>query len=152
MAGKKYGMENLGIKALLGRKVLAASINDEKDLVVLDTDKGRLFLSWVGDCCAKCYIANFSGMDALVGGTILEAEHAEWKDFKRDEDYGDVIESMGTNIKTDKGHVSFESRLSHNGYYGGWIEVSDEEPVNQYSSPRFDTPEEWPELKALADF
>ncbi len=54
--GKAYGMEDLGIEALVGKTILSAEINEEKDLVILKTDSGPLFLTWEGDCCAKCFI------------------------------------------------------------------------------------------------
>lgn len=147
---KRYAMKDLGLEALVGRKVTSAAINAEKDFVVLETTTGKLYLTWTGDCCARCFLANVAGADALVDATIKSAENAEWKTLKDDEAADDVVETMGTTIKTDKGTVTFESRLEHNGYYGGEIQVSDDEPMDQYSSPR----ESWQNeaLKPLADF
>jgi len=133
---KNYRMKNLGIKALVGRFIKSASINQEKDLIILDTETGKLFLTWEGDCCAHCFIANVSGAEALIGATILEAENAEWSPVKDDRDNCEVIETMGTKIKTSTGYVTIESRVEHNGYYGGYIMVSDDEPMNKYYSPR----------------
>lgn len=124
--------ESLGMDTLIGRKVLSAQINDANDLVVLDTDKGILYLTWVGDCCARCFLANVSGADALVGTTIKSAENTEWTGRNDNDEYGDVVESMGTTIKTNKGTVTFESRVEHNGYYGGYINISDKGPLGQY--------------------
>jgi hypothetical protein len=147
---KRYRMKDLGIETLIGREVLSAGINEDKDMVVLETDKGPLFLTWEGDCCSRCFLANVSGVDALVGAKILEAENAEWNKVNDDDDY-EVIESMGTKLKTTKGYVTLESRLEHNGYYSGSILVSDDEPMNQYHSPRYDNGP-LPEMKPLADF
>lgn len=114
---------------LVGRKVISALINDEKDLVILDTDKGKVELTWDGDCCAVCYLANVSGVEALIGHTILEVENSEWKDISKDGPYDDVLESMGSKVKTTGGYVTFESRVDHNGYYGGSIEVKEVDSV-----------------------
>lgn len=141
-------MRDLGTEALVGRKILNASINEHKDLVVLETDKGILYLTWEGDCCATCYIEHLSGSEALVDSTILEVYHSKWKSIKDDED--DVIESMGTNIKTTKGYVTFETRLEHNGYYSGTILVSDKAPLDQYLDRRYNN--KMPKLKPLEDF
>jgi hypothetical protein len=135
---RDYSMTDVGLGALVGRKVLAASINAEKDLVALDTDKGKLFLSWVGDCCAHCYLAHMSGADALVGATITSAENAEWKTVSGERYDGEMTEAMGTNLRTDKGHITFESRVEHNGYYGGEIRVSEDAPMDQYHCERED--------------
>lgn len=135
---KSYRMKDLGIEALVGRKVLSAAINDENDLVILETDGGKLFLTWEGGCCSKCYLAHVSGVEFLIGHTIIEAENAEWQKPAGADDLERVVESMGTKIKTDKGYVNFDSRLEHNGYYSGEILVSDVEPMDQYGSPRYD--------------
>lgn len=149
---ERHNLEDLGIDSLVGKKIISAKINQEKDLVILDTETGPLFLSWEGDCCSQCYLVNVSGAENLQNATIVSAENAEWKDVQRNEEDYEVIESMGTKIKTDKGYMTFESRLSHNGYYSGNIKVSDIEPMDQYSSPRFDSEEEMGLLKTLEDF
>ncbi len=147
---KPYSIPNLGIESLVGKKVIDAVINEDKNIIVLETNSGFLFLSWVGDCCAECYLAHINGAENLIGGLILEANNSEWSDVSRNEEY-EVIESMGTNIKTDKGYVTFESRVSHNGYYGGRINVSDMCPADQYSWQRVTDPSEL-ELQSLKDF
>ncbi len=146
---KSYNMKDLGIEALIGRKVLSASINAKNDLVVLDTDKGNLYLTWEGDCCAKCFLANINGSENLIDAKILKVENKEWDATQVDE--FEVIESMGTTIKTDKGFVDLETRLEHNGYYGGEILVSDDEPMDTYHSPRYEN-NKLPKLKKLKDF
>lgn len=150
--GKSYNMKDLTMKSLRGRFVKAAYINKDKDLVVLDTETGRLFLTWEGDCCSLCYLAHAEGIDALVGATIIKGKSAKWVILEDDEH--DVLESMGTKLTTSKGYVTFETRLSHNGYYGGEILVSDDEPMDQYHSPRYslETDGKLPELVELKDF
>jgi hypothetical protein len=148
---KTYSMEDLGIDTLIGRKVLSAKINSDNDLMVLDTDQGKLYLTWEGSCCAHCYLYHITGSEYLVGATITEVTNANWSDLPRGEDDYGVTESMGTNIRTDKGWVTFESRVEHNGYYGGEIRVSDDEPMDQYGWPRYDKGY-LPVLKTLKDF
>lgn len=128
------------LNLLIGRKIISAKINQEKDVIVLYTDKGDLFLSWVGSCCSKCFIAHISGSDELIGSVINEIIHSEWKNISNggldeDHDYLEpVINSMGTTIKTDKGWVSIETRHSSNGYYSGWINISTQYPLDQYDN------------------
>jgi hypothetical protein len=142
-------MKRLKIDSLVGKTVVSVLINKDNDLVVMDTDSGKLYLTWVGDCCAQCFLANVSGAEFLVGSTILSAEHSEWKTLETSDKYG-VMESMGTKIKTSKGYVNFESRVSHNGYYGGWIQICDTSPLDQYG--RNIDPKWYAELSPLKDF
>lgn len=149
--GERYGMESLEIDSLVGLTITNALINTEKDLVVLGTDQGKRYLSWVGDCCAHCFIEHVSGVEFLIGSKISKAVNAEWVDISKTEDYG-VLQSMGSTIQTDKGILTIETRLSHNGYYGGRIQISKEGPIDQYSSPRFDDFEFEKDLVNLRDF
>lgn len=131
---------NMETKDLIGLTVKSALINGSKDVVVLETDKGKITLAWEGDCCASCYLANFNGIDALIGAIITEVEHSQWE-IINDLDYN-VLESMGTKIKTNKGYVDFETRVEHNGYYGGYLNV--------YKQPEHDL--DLSEFKPLDDF
>lgn len=117
---------------LIGVKVNNVYINDDNTIVKLDTDKGDVFLSWWGDCCSLCYLAHISGSEVLKDATILDVQHSEWEDIGGDGYY--VMEKMGSTIKTIKGWVTLETRLEHNGYYGGTIEISTKFPVSQYGS------------------
>ncbi len=128
-----YREVNIGMKSLVGKKVLNALTNDSKDAVLLETDDGNYFLRWSGDCCAQCFIAHVNGADLLIGHTILEIENTEWSDVRRNDDECDVLETMGTKIKTDKGYVDIETRVAHNGYYSGMVAVSKIGFIDQYS-------------------
>lgn len=138
----------MNINSLIGRTVTEAKINQEKDLVVLQTNKGPLFLTWVGDCCAVCHLEHVSNSEALINSEITSAENTEWKDVKAPDEYGYVTEGMGTTIKTTKGTITFESRVSHNGYYSGKISVSDRHYLSQWDIKTV-VPSE---MKLLKDF
>jgi hypothetical protein len=138
-------MGQLVLSDLVGRKINSVQIDDEKRFLVLDTDKGPLYMTWSGDCCAHCYIAHFNGTEALINAEILSAEDSEWK-AQSDASY-EVIESMGTKLKTTKGYVDIETRLEHNGYYSGIIEIYDD--ANDYGV-RFYSKKK--KLKDLKDF
>lgn len=138
--------DELKKEVLVGKKVLSAKINAEKDMVVLETDSGTYYLSWDGECCSKCFIQHFNGADYLIGSTIASVEHSQWTTLKDNDDFN-VLESMGTKIKTDKGYVDIETRLSHNGYYSGEIKISTVAPLDTYNGAR-----DIPELKPLQDF
>lgn len=129
---------DLKTDALVGSTVKSIVINDDNTSVVIETDEGTYQLTWYGDYCASCFLAHVSGIDNLIGARIQSVEDSEWKDISPDAEYGDVTESMGTTIKTTKGWVTFETRLEHNGYYGGWIEVT-----------RYDEPQKLKDYKEL---
>lgn len=143
------------IEKLVGLKIFSAAINEDHDIVILVTDHGVRFLTWVGDCCSTCFLAHVNGTDSLMGGTILRVADTEWKTEKDDREDFAREQSMGTTIYTDLGTATFETRLQDNGYYDGKIIVSEKEPIGQYSDPMFDN---WAEeaknlkLRILKDF
>ena len=132
--------DDLGMKSLIGVHVKNALINEKHDYVYLDTDQGPFHLTWEGDCCSECFLAHIAGVDALIGHIITDVEEMSWIGrTEKQEDNFAVKETMGTKITTDKGYVTFESRLEHNGYYGGRIMVSRELALNQYHDNRYES-------------
>ena len=123
-------MSNLGIDYLNGKHVITTEINSSNDLLILHTNDGPIYLKWYGDCCAHCFLANVSGASFLEDTSILEARNTEWMIISEDRQYGDVMESMGTTLKTNKGYVNLDSRVEHNGYYAGYVEVYTELPYS----------------------
>lgn len=107
---------------LIGKKVTKAFIDDKKTSVILQLEEEIIQLTWQGDCCAICFLAHVNGIENLINSKIVYIQNTEWKPIIYED--CDVVEQMGTNIKTDKGFVDFESRLEHNGYYGGGIEIN----------------------------
>lgn len=129
---RTYDAKDIGVESLVGRTILSAFINDSKDAVLLKTDDGDYYLRWEGDCRANCFIAHINGAEFLIGSTILSAENSEWSDLNRNEDDYEVLETMGTKFKTSKGYVDIETRVSHDGYYGGMINISKEGYIDSY--------------------
>jgi hypothetical protein len=89
----------------------------------------------MGDCCAHCYIENVSDADALFDSEVLAVEDLECNLSPAEEasqnDYN-VIDCWGHRIKTTKGICNIEMRVSHNGYYGGRLEVSSSDGHSNY--------------------
>lgn len=135
--------KSLDLDSLVGCTIESAIINDNKDIVILTTDKGKFFLTFVGSCCAKCFLANVNGANNLIS-TITKVESSEW--IKIYDDYG-CEETMGVKFTTLKGYVDFETRVEHNGYYGGWIQVSKEGPLNQYNDMQDNKEDKFVDLK-----
>jgi hypothetical protein len=65
----------------------------------------------------------------MIGGTVQEIivrfEEDAPEDGKTRQDFDSLY---GYGVVTDKGEGDIEFRNSSNGYYGGWLELSEEEP------------------------
>jgi hypothetical protein len=75
-----------------------------------------------GDCCSHCFIQHVSGADALQDATIVSVETLETR--SENDPNGDVMDSWGHRLTTDKGTCTIEMRLEHNGYYSGQLVLS----------------------------
>jgi hypothetical protein len=112
---------------LIGLKINNVFINQEKNVVRLDTDFGEVFLVAVGDCCSKTWFEHISGIKNIKGGQVIEEFNTNYFDepYKQvDNDEYDIDKYYSTVIKTTKGNLELEFRNNSNGYYGGRIEVN----------------------------
>jgi len=119
-------MNYVNIEDLKNYQFNRAKISNDKTCIVLETNKdSAVVMSWHGDCCSSCFIESIQGADNLLNSTIISANHKEWTEtsFEIFDDYDRKVESMGTTIKTTKGYVDINTRLEHNGYYSGYIEI-----------------------------
>lgn len=127
------------IDFLTGKTISNILINKTKDILILyisgasyNDEVKVVYMTFVGECCAKCFIANVSGI-TRKRFTIQSIEPIEWKDHPlSDPDNDIVIACAGVKIKTDRGYIDIDTRLEHNGYYGGKIILSTNCPIGQY--------------------
>ena len=78
-----------------------------------------------GYCCATVWFESVDVDPGALGGVVTAVQVMEWHEME--DEPGDVEEMMRWRITTDRGEVNIETRLSHNGYYGGdvmWTEVT----------------------------
>lgn len=128
---RDYNCKTEELESLTGKKVISAEIDTDLDIIRLKTTEGDFFLNFTGDCCAHCFVAQVNGIENLIDATITKVETTQWETIS-EEEYGDVVEEMGATIRTNKGVTTFETRVNHNGYYGGSVNVSKDYPVDNY--------------------
>lgn len=125
----------MNLNELVGKRINKILINETKDILIFYTYNELYYMTFVGDCCAHCFMAHVSGYQRYF--TILDAESSEWGETssKSDRESCEVKEQMGVKIKTDKGYLDIDTRVEHNGYYGGEVKLSTNCPLDQYSVP-----------------
>ena len=112
-------------KDLIGKTILAWELVDGGEIlnIVVSTGKGSIKIEKLvyraeGDCCAHCWVESVNGVS---GGIVLDTEDKGWQ-VTSDNDEDAVNETGFWTLKTTSGYIDIETRLSHNGYYGGTIE------------------------------
>lgn len=136
-------------KHLIGKVIKSILINEENDLIVINTETTPVYLSFVGGCCSSCYVEHCNILvKDLEGAKVLDIIQSEWTEIVGENERGGVIDSMGAKVKTDRGYIGLETRLKSNGYYSGWIQI-DVTPLDQYGG---EIPLEDMKFRALTDF
>lgn len=115
----------------LGKTITEFEIDSDKQHATMkyikDGKTGTISLECKGDCCAYAWIEDVTGLENLIDATILNVE-AKYLSGERDSD-SDVSDSGFYTFHTSKGYFDIELRVSHNGYYGGHINVEVKEDV-----------------------
>lgn len=116
-----YGSSSIKDVLTTGTKIFGAGYDGNSLYFV--TDKGAFKGEPFGDCCARCYVQHVSGSEALSGATIQEIGAVGGA--REEGTYGDVSDTWGHLITTNKGRCTIEMRVEHNGYYGGSLDFSE---------------------------
>ena len=114
---------------IIGKTV--KSIRMDSDYAILMFDDGTYQTFTVdGDCCSYSYFTDFVGVAKLIGSPILSVEDSGVdvsalgiKD-EAEKDY-DCIQIYGYKFVTELGESTLVFRNSSNGYYGGWMYMTD---------------------------
>lgn len=111
------------MERLIGHIIQSITL-DNHDRLVIITDKSKFILTPEGDCCAYAYIHDYDqdAARAICGHMVYKA-HTYGFDSS-DHDYG-VIDTEFYSIQTHGGDLDIELRTEHNGYYGGWLDISE---------------------------
>ena len=123
-------------KELIGKRINGIFLgNDRWTLAFRDTEGRWYRFDTSNDCCNTVWVNHISGVDCvrrggdvfdlMRGALVTGAEDKGWGENRSDEEY-EVVQDGFWTIRTDRGYIDIEVRNSHNGYYGGSFDPSDE--------------------------
>jgi hypothetical protein len=125
-----------------GRMVTKLEVGDDGNYLRFTFDDHRVaeFVAY-GDCCSHTWVNDLNGVDALLGYLIVSCVTKEMDkpDEDEDEDDGDVVQHYGYTITTQKGYFDLLFRTSSNGYYGGSLDLVDDEENSWCDKPGSET-------------
>jgi len=123
-------------KNLIGKRINGILLGNDNWTVVFRTTEGNYFRYDTGnDCCNTVWINHITGVDVvgkgnsfdlLRGALVIGGEDKEWTENRPGEDGWEVIQDGFYTLHTDRGYIDIEVRNSHNGYYGGTFNETDE--------------------------
>ena len=121
------------MEELIGKCISRVFMNDE--YLKFETDQGDIVYTAEGDCCSHSYFYDFLGIEKLKNGPVKSVEQIDLE--KPDDDDSrprDVVKAYGYRIITEDpqfGEVSstMSFRNDSNGYYGGWLHLSNYAPA-----------------------
>lgn len=115
---------------LIGKKIVCSPIlSDDKQTITFKTENSTIFLKAYGDCCSESWIEHFDHIpaDAIIVN-LIEKDVTGLQKEGYDEETNSFhyrLQQYFYEIVTDKGSFTIEMRNSSNGYYGGYLEVSE---------------------------
>lgn len=129
-------MSQTSFDALLGKTIVGLESgtyevpgdDDPLDyLRFLTSDGGYVAYAAEGDCCSRSWFNHLSGLDALLGQTVIAVQVKPMSEIPGTGDgwESDELKIYGWTLTTPRGYVDLEMRNSSNGYYGGSIERLD---------------------------
>ena len=114
-------MDNEDMERLLGEHIVCA--RERKGVIELGLSGSRpVRLVPYGDCCSSCFIEDVDNIDALQDAKVTGVEELE-VNSTGSRGAGEVTDTWGYRLHTDKGICTIGMRLEHNGYYGGRLLV-----------------------------
>lgn len=116
------------MKELIGKKIESIFIDGkEQELIKFNTDQGPVVYDTYGDCCSETWFADITGIDALIGHTVMEVEKVDMGEVDDGRTRQEVDEVYSVKFKTTGGHADIVYRNSSNGYYGGDCSLTSKE-------------------------
>jgi hypothetical protein len=129
-------------REMIGKRINGIFVgNDFWTLAFRDTEGKWYRFDTRNDCCNSVWVNHINGVecvrktgdvfDLIKGALVIGAEDKGWGENRSEnddeDDYGgDVIQDGFWTIHTDRGYIDIEVRNSHNGYYGGDLEESED--------------------------
>lgn len=113
---------------LVGKTVIGLRVNEDQSILAFDHSDGTsTSYEAYGDCCSETWFADITGVEALLGGKVLEVENVDLPAVADGRTRQEEDQFYGVKLRTDKGLVDIVYRNSSNGYYGGSIDLLNRE-------------------------
>lgn len=127
MSLEDYSDIEIEIEYLLGQTISEIKINEDKDEVRIETNKGSYLMFHERDCCEKVYLEEVIGdIEDLIGSPLLLAEMVTNKKdrFNKTEDeLDDSWTWTFYKLATTKGSVTLRWLGESNGYYSEEVTI-----------------------------
>jgi hypothetical protein len=121
----------LALDDMVGCKINALVVKNQRDGSLLDFVCGPRIIRWAatGDCCSESWFADVAGVDALIDREVTAVEEIPLPDWVNVDDgrgRQEEDKAYGYRITTTHGYCDVVFRNSSNGYYGGWMTITEE--------------------------
>lgn len=128
-----WGDSEKKIKEIVGAQIDSVEIDtSQQHYLRFKTDKGFFVLEAEGDCCSESWFADLTGVSSMIGYTVIDFEAIPMPEVEENDTRTrqDVDCQYGYKVITTGGHAQIVYRNSSNGYYGGWLNVVDQIPLD----------------------
>lgn len=113
-------------ESLVNRKIISVQKFDDGESFRIDFEDGSVFFRVEGDCCSNSWIEHLEVPNDVKGATLLEVKDISMGEIPSPEGQNhECLQSYETRFVTNRGEIVLEYRNSSNGYYGGYLVMSE---------------------------
>jgi hypothetical protein len=116
------------LDVLIGQRIEGFDVGDEEHALRIRTNGEPVYCEVDGDCCSESWFADILGAVWVQGGTVTTTRELELPQPQDGRSRQEEDSAYGYAIDTERGTVIIAFRNSSNGYYGGDMTVTDQEP------------------------
>jgi hypothetical protein len=120
--GAIFSSTGASMNELIGKTVASLRVSADQSILTFDHPDGTS-TSYLtdGDCCSETWFADITGVNALLGGKVVEVAEIDLPTVVDGRGRQDEDQFYGVKLRTEKGVADIVYRNSSNGYYGGSI-------------------------------
>lgn len=111
------------MKELIGKTVVSLEVNECENVLVFNCTDDKVVYYAYGDCCSETWFADIVGVQCLIGATVLDSQDISLPYVEDGRCRQEYDRFYGVKLMTNKGYVDIVYHNSSNGYYGGSIEL-----------------------------
>jgi uncharacterized protein (TIGR02996 family) len=125
---RKSGWNNCGLEKILDKTIYQINLMGSQDYLELIMEDGsKEYIAAYGDCCSDSWFYRIDNPQNIIGSPIIAFLEATIEDINIEDGLGrqDEDKAYAISIMTMKGICRIVYRNSSNGYYGGWVQMSE---------------------------
>lgn len=120
----------MAFSEIVGKQVLGVAKGEGDWELAFVTNEGAYVYHAYGDCCNYVWFNHVDAPEVFLNATVTELDSHGFEVLEESD--WSVLEHWFIKVKTTLGYCNIELRNDHNGYYGGYVDFIEVQPVEMW--------------------